>query len=232
MKALMSVGALIGVIGLLLLVGMIFDIVPANTVRLVEGYMPMQMLFELTLFVAGFAGISYMMSLNGNAVPAILAGYRFLGVHSPVSQVPGLSSDSVQRPRHVWDGLAHRRVHVGVANEEDWKKFKQPIMNVLDAQTGGNKMLRYAYLVLLPILIGGFSYNAMKPKSEEPIELRTVHPAPPASTKVHGKTYVLANVAESVSRQSRREVRSGIYECQHRGTGHGPVDEAECQSLG
>ena len=31
----------------------------------------------------------------------------------------------------------------------------------------------------------------MKPKSEEPIELRTVHPAPPASTKVHGKTYVL-----------------------------------------
>ena len=29
------------------------------------------------------------------------------------------------------------------------------------------------------------------PKSEEPIELRTVHPAPPASTKVHGKTYVL-----------------------------------------
>jgi hypothetical protein len=77
------------------------------------------------------------------------------------------------------------------ANEEDWKKFKQPILNVLDAQSGGNKMLRYAYLILLPILIGGFSYNAMKPKSEEPIELRTVHPAPPASTKVHGKTYVL-----------------------------------------
>ncbi len=77
------------------------------------------------------------------------------------------------------------------ANEEDWKKFKQPIMNVLDAQSGSNKMLRYAYLILLPILIGGFSFNAMMPKSEEPIELRTVHPAPPASTKVHGKTYTL-----------------------------------------
>jgi hypothetical protein len=77
------------------------------------------------------------------------------------------------------------------ASEEDWKKFKQPIMNVLDAKTGGNRLLRYAYLIILPILIGGFSYNAMVPKSEEPIELRTVHPAPPASTKVHGKTYTL-----------------------------------------
>ena len=41
------------------------------------------------------------------------------------------------------------------SNEEDWKKFKQPILNVLDAQSGGNKVLRYAYLILLPILIGG-----------------------------------------------------------------------------
>src|SRR2546422_5572855 len=31
----------------------------------------------------------------------------------------------------------------------------------------------------------------MKPSTDEPIELRTVHPAPPASTKVHGKTFVL-----------------------------------------
>ena len=58
MKALMSVGALLGVVGLLLLIGMIFDVVPANTVRLVEGYMPMQMLTELAIFVAGFAGLS------------------------------------------------------------------------------------------------------------------------------------------------------------------------------
>jgi mono/diheme cytochrome c family protein len=77
------------------------------------------------------------------------------------------------------------------SNEEDWKKFKQPIINVLDAQTGFHKALRTMYLVLLPLIIGGFSYTAMKPTSEEPIELRTVHPAPPASTKVHGKTYTL-----------------------------------------
>ena len=37
MKALMSVVALIGVLGLLMLIGMIFGVVPSNTVRLVEG---------------------------------------------------------------------------------------------------------------------------------------------------------------------------------------------------
>ena len=77
MKALMSVGALVGVVGLLLLVGMIFDVVPANTVRLVEGYMPMQMLFELTLFVAGFAGLSYMMSSMGMPFPRFWQGIGF-----------------------------------------------------------------------------------------------------------------------------------------------------------
>ena len=46
------------------------------------------------------------------------------------------------------------------ANEEDWNKFKQPIMNVLDAKTGENRIFGYAYLIILPILIGGFSYNA------------------------------------------------------------------------
>ncbi len=77
MKALMSVGALVGVIGLLLLVGMIFDVVPSNTVRLVEGYMPMQMLIELTGFVAGFAGLSYMMASMGMPLPRFWQGIGF-----------------------------------------------------------------------------------------------------------------------------------------------------------
>src|SRR5678815_4843013 len=77
MKALMSVGALVGVIGLLLLVGMIFDVVPSNTVRLVEGYMPMQMLSELAIFIAGFTGLSYMLSSMGMAIPRFWQGIGF-----------------------------------------------------------------------------------------------------------------------------------------------------------
>jgi hypothetical protein len=77
------------------------------------------------------------------------------------------------------------------SNEEDWKKFKQPILNVLDGGTRFHKLLRTAYLVAIPLIIGGFSYLSFLPNLDEPIELRTVHPAPPASTKVHGKTFVL-----------------------------------------
>ena len=38
---------------------MIFDIIPSNTVKLLEGYMPMQMLSELAIFVAGFTQRGY-----------------------------------------------------------------------------------------------------------------------------------------------------------------------------
>ncbi|RPI69069.1 MAG: cytochrome c, partial [Geobacteraceae bacterium] len=77
MKALMSVGALVGAIALLLLVGMILDVVPSNTVRLVEGYMPIQMLLEVACFVAGFTGLSYMLSSMGMAVPRFWQGIGF-----------------------------------------------------------------------------------------------------------------------------------------------------------
>src|SRR5438046_5436709 len=69
MKALMSLGALIGVVGILLLAGMVLGIIPTNTVRLIEGYMPVQVILELTAFVAGFTGISYLMASMGRAFP-------------------------------------------------------------------------------------------------------------------------------------------------------------------
>ncbi len=191
MKGLMTVGAAVGAIGLLLLVGMIFDIVPSNTVRLVEGYMPMQMLFELACFVAGFTGLSYTLNAMGKGIPRFVQGvafWAFILLYLKFRVYPPIPFSV----RAMYGTVSLVAVFMWMsANEEDWKKFKQPIMNVLDAQSGRTRLLRTAYLILLPILIGGFSYNAMKPKSEEPIELRTVHPAPPASTKVHGKTYVL-----------------------------------------
>ena len=77
MKALMSVAALIGAAGILLLAGMVVGIVPSNTVRLIEGYMPVQVILELTLFVAGFTGLSYMMGAMGIAFPRFWQGILF-----------------------------------------------------------------------------------------------------------------------------------------------------------
>ena len=166
MKALMSLGALVGALGLLLLGGMILDIVPSNSVRLVEGYMPMQMLIEVACYVAGFTGLSYMMNAMGMPMSRFWQGigfWTFFMLYLKFRVYPPIPFSV----RAMYGTVSLVAVFMWIsASEEDWTKFKQPIMNVLDAQTGMNKMLRYVYLVLLPILIGGFSFNAMMPKSE------------------------------------------------------------------
>ncbi len=191
MKAFMSVLALIGVVGLLMLIGMIFGVIPSHTIRLVEGYMPMQLLSELAIFVVGFAGLSYLLNSMGISFPRFWQGilfWVFILTYLKFRVYPPIPFSV----RAMYGTVSFVAIFMWVsANEEDWKKFRQPILNVLDANTGFHKALRTMYLILLPLLIGGFSFMSMKPSVDEPIELRTVHPAPPASTKVHGKTYTL-----------------------------------------
>lgn len=166
-------------------------ILPATSLKLVEGFMPMQMLFELSICVAIFALASYLLSAGGVKVSRFWQGISFcafillylkLRVYPPIPF-------SV---RAMYGTVSFIAVFMWMSsNEEDWKKFKQPILNVLDGVTAFHKLLRTAYLVAIPLIIGGFSYLSFLPNLDEPIELRTVHPAPPASTKVHGKTFVL-----------------------------------------
>ena len=47
--------------------------------------------------------------------------------------------------------------------EDDWKEFKKPILNVLDAVTPFHKALRAFYLVVLPLGLWEFSYFSFIP---------------------------------------------------------------------
>ena len=162
-----------------------------TSLKLVEGYMPMQMLFELAVCVGIFALLSYFLSKSGLGIPRLWQGIGFVifillylkyRIYPPIPfSVRAMYGTVTMIAVFMWMS----------SNEEDWRKFKQPILNVLDAKTGFHKALRTLYLIVLPIIFWGFSYNSFLPNLEEPIELRTVHPAPPASTKVHGKTFVL-----------------------------------------
>lgn len=162
-----------------------------TSLKLIEGYMPMQMLFELAFCVGVFALVSHLLSKSGMAVPRFWQGilfWVFIVAYLKWRIYPPIPFSV----RAMYGTVSLIAVFMWMSsNEEDWKKFKQPILNVLDAKTGFHKALRAFYLVAIPILLWGFSYNSFLPNLEEPIELRTVHPAPPASTKVHGKTYVL-----------------------------------------
>ena len=154
MKLLMSLGALVGVAGILLLGGMTFDIVPSTYVRLVEGYMPIQMLLEVTCYVVGFTGLSYMLDAMGMAIPRFWQGigfWVFFMLYLKFRVYPPIPFSV----RAMYGTVSLVAVFMWVsANEEDWKNFKRPIMNVLDAQSGMNRMLRWGYLVLIPILVG------------------------------------------------------------------------------
>lgn len=162
-----------------------------TSLKLVEGFMPMQMLFELAFCVAVFAGLSYLLSRSGLEMPRFWQGilfWVFILLYLKYRIYPPIPFSV----RAMYGTVSLIAVFMWVSsNESDWRKFKQPIMNVLDAATPFHKALRFAWLVALPIIFWGFSYSSFLPNLDEPIELRTVHPAPPASTKVHGKTFIL-----------------------------------------
>ena len=71
---------------------------------------------------------------------------------------------------------------------ETFREFRKPIVKAI---VGEYKMAQIVLMIALPILVGWATYQSIYPSFQEPVELRTVHPAPPATTKVHGKTYPL-----------------------------------------
>ena len=72
-----------------------------------------------------------------------------------------------------------------------FREFRAPIVKTI---IGEYKIARVVVFSLLPVLVGFATYKTIYPAFAEPVELRTVHPAPPATTKVHGKTYKLEEI--------------------------------------
>ena len=78
-------------------------------------------------------------------------------------------------------------VFVYVSSDSDsWRAFLSPIQSTLVDE--GRRPIRNALLVLLPILVGVYTYTQAAQRTGEPVELRVVHPAPPASITFRGKT--------------------------------------------
>ena len=191
-QMLVWVGGAAAAIFLVLIIGMsLWEIVPSKSFALVEGYMPMQLIIELTLSVAAFAIVSYILSMLGFPLPRFWQGilfFAFILMYLKYRIYPPIPFSV----RAMYGMVSLVGVFLWMSsNEEDWKKFKQPIFNVMDGITPRHRKLRVMYLVFIPIGMGAFSFFQLMPSAAEPIELRTVHPAPPATTKVHGRTFVL-----------------------------------------
>ena len=75
------------------------------------------------------------------------------------------------------------------STEEGMQGLVGPIKRMI--QDPGKKSLRNIVFVLVPLVAGGITYSLLRPTYEAPVELRSIHPAPPSSLKAFGKTYNL-----------------------------------------
>jgi mono/diheme cytochrome c family protein len=76
--------------------------------------------------------------------------------------------------------------------EESTKEIVDPIKALVEDPS--KKLVRNIVFVILPSLAGAYVYVSMQPSFEAPVELRSIHPAPPASMKAFGKRYDLSTL--------------------------------------
>jgi mono/diheme cytochrome c family protein len=78
------------------------------------------------------------------------------------------------------------------SDERRWRTFKEPLHATL--VDSDKRWLRGGLLVLVPLLLGFVSYQQARPRVEAPIQLRSIHPAPPPQITFRGKTIQLSGL--------------------------------------
>ncbi|HFC54190.1 MAG TPA: c-type cytochrome [Gammaproteobacteria bacterium] len=76
--------------------------------------------------------------------------------------------------------------------EQRWSEFKAPILALLRERRLWP--VRWALLGVVPALAAYAVYGMVKPSLDAPVELRQVHPAPPSTLRVYGKSLDLARL--------------------------------------
>jgi mono/diheme cytochrome c family protein len=82
-------------------------------------------------------------------------------------------------------------LHVS-SDEQRWRRFREPLHAVLvDRDKRG---ARVALLIAVPLVFGLATYAQTRPKVDAPIQLRSIHPAPPGQISFKGKTLSLTGL--------------------------------------
>ncbi len=85
---------------------------------------------------------------------------------------------------------------VATFDNETARKFAEPIFALLGSPR--RKFLRALAFLGVVVGAGWLTYGFVRPTNVAPLELRTVHPAPPARLKVYGKTYDLLTLTNPI----------------------------------
>lgn len=157
----------------------------------VWGMMPIQ--FLLVFVVAFFVFIAVQSLLKRfnlritafwQALLVLSAGYAIL----KVVVIPPLPSHML----YEYMGVITVATFLWVsATEPSWSECKHTALSLLGGTTRGWRMVRALVFTSVPLLVAIGLHDALTPKFPEPVELRTVSPAPPASIRVDGEVFSL-----------------------------------------
>ena len=78
------------------------------------------------------------------------------------------------------------------ADEARWRRFREPMHATL--VDDDKRWLRTGLLVAVPLLVGWATFEQTRPKVGAPIELRSIHPAPPGQITFRGQTIQLTGL--------------------------------------
>ncbi len=94
-------------------------------------------------------------------------------------------------------------------DDERWAEFLRPIQNVVLGNGLRLALTRWFFLLSIPALVGYTTYNLVKPSLDSPVELRQVHPAPPSSVKIWGKSFNLNSLESPVRTEVLKQWKAG-----------------------
>ncbi len=73
------------------------------------------------------------------------------------------------------------------SDADSWRGFIRPLWAVL--VDPDKRYVRYALVIVIPLLLGYYAYTQAAAKPQAPPELRAVHPAPPDTIDFRGKPF-------------------------------------------
>jgi mono/diheme cytochrome c family protein len=97
-----------------------------------------------------------------------------------------------------------------VSSDEDrWRRFRAPITAAMVEPD--KRWLRGSFLVAVPLLVGFATYQQARPRVAAPIQLRSIHPAPPGEITFRGRTMRLTGLENPLRTRGSLEehVREG-----------------------
>ncbi|MBM2838761.1 MAG: Cytochrome c protein [Deltaproteobacteria bacterium] len=92
---------------------------------------------------------------------------------------------------------------VTTATEESAKEMSAPIKALVEDPS--KKTIRNIVFVLVPLLAAWMTYSKLAPSFEAPVELRTIHPAPPSSLKAYGKSFDMMKLENPFSKFQKED---------------------------